>query len=105
MRNQLTSRVEVFGRLEAVRRIPVKDLSKIGVRFFLVLPRDEGEHRTQKFSLTGWGDVARSVLSMRDGDSLRVTGHLRRATWTDRDSGVRQYDTEIVAESVEVTNR
>lgn len=63
---------------------------------------DEWEERTEWFNVVLWGDQAERVSQyITKGKPLYVEGRLQTRTWDD-DKGQKHYQTEVVANSVQL---
>lgn len=62
----------------------------------------QGEDATEWFNVVLWGDTAEKVSQyITKGKPLYVEGRLQTRTWDD-DQGQRHYQTEVVANSVQL---
>jgi single-stranded DNA-binding protein len=91
------------GTIEKLLPIPRRDPSKVGFRFLLLVVhrKADGSQAEQRFNVAAWDDAAAALQSFAEGSHVRVRGRLHRESWADKTTGLRRYDTSVIASEVE----
>ena len=65
---------------------------------------DQWTEKTEWHSIVAWRYLAESVEQyMHKGQQVYVEGSLETRSWEDKDTGVKKYKTEIVANDIQMT--
>lgn len=100
------NKVTISGTLSEGIRIPRKEPGQLGIRFMLTVANSStaatADTKPQNFSCVAWDEAAEQVIAAGAGAFVRVSGRLKRSSWTDKATQLRRFDTEIVCSSVDL---